>query len=68
MTTHPGWQLFVDRAHHTMAAKQRQLLTGRVGNIEEYKSVTGWLEGAEFVLSISDIVDKEVGNARDATA
>lgn len=65
MAATPGWAYLADRATVSIAAKQRQILAGSVTDINEYKAVSGWLQGAEFVLSLPRRMREEVERARE---
>lgn len=63
LTEHAGWPLFIDRAVHTIAEKQKRVLSGRITE-EEYRADTGWLEGAQYVLTVPERLNGEVELAR----
>jgi hypothetical protein len=65
LTNQPGWSYFTDRAVATIASYQKKILAGGIDSLEDYKKLTGWLEGAAFVLSIPERVAKETQSARE---
>lgn len=64
LTRQPGWTYLIDRAVHSISAKQRNVLGGSVSSLEDYKKNIGWLEGANFVITIPERVDGEIRAAR----
>lgn len=64
LTQHPGWAYLLDRAVHTISSKQKTVLGGQVTSLEDYKKNVGWLEGANFVISLPERVDNEIAEAR----
>lgn len=66
MTEHPGWQFFIDRAHASMYPRQKRLLNGQSATIEDYRTESGWLAGADFVLKVVEHVEAEVELARQS--
>ena len=65
MAATPGWAYLADRAAVTIGAKPHQILAGSVVDINEYKSLSGWLQGAQFVLGLPERMRKEVEAARE---
>lgn len=63
----PGWALLVDRVNATRAQKQRALVNG-VPSWETYQSEVAWLQGAEFVLTVSETLNMEIAEYRIALA
>lgn len=60
MSSHPGWDLLVDRARLTLMKKQQRLILGRAEDFEEYKSECAWMDGASWVLDLPRQVDMEL--------
>ena len=57
-----------DRASHTVADKQKRVLGGKVTDLADYKNLTGWIEGALFVLTLPERMQQELDLARTRNA
>lgn len=64
MTKHPGWTYLVDRSNVTRSSKQKSILNGNAKTVEEYKEMTGWLDGANFIISLPARLHGEVESLR----
>ena len=61
-----GWAYLSDRAAHDIGAKQKRILGGVVTDLSEYKSIAGWLAGAQYILGLPERMRAEVETARAA--
>ena len=68
LTRTPGWQYLVDRAHASIAPRQKAVLDGNPKNMEDYRRATGWIDGALAVLDIPAVVAREIDAERRARA
>jgi hypothetical protein len=64
MTQHPGWALLQDYMRAQMEAKQRWLIIGNADTLEEYRRMTGWLQGVGDALSAPEALAAQVDRAR----
>lgn len=48
LTAQPGWALLEDYLKAETVAHQNRLLSGRIDSLDEYKRLTGWLDGVFF--------------------
>lgn len=64
MTKHPGWTYLVDRAAVNISAKQRSVLNGSAKTVEEYKALTGWLDGATFFVNLPNKMEQDLEEQR----
>lgn len=68
MTKHPGWTYLIDRAAVNISAKQRSVLNGSAKSVEEYKALTGWLDGATFIVNLPERMNQDLEQTRSARA
>ena len=64
MTKDTGWELLKDRAADDIGKHQRRILQANVTDLAEYKKLAGWVEGAMFVLTLPERMQKECDDAR----
>jgi hypothetical protein len=63
MTRHPGWALLEDYLRAQLEAKQRWLLVGNAKTLEEYREMTGWLQGVRDTLNAPNALHEQVERA-----
>jgi hypothetical protein len=64
LASYPEWRVLVDYVQKTEVLKQSYLLNGGCRNIEEYKKISGWLEGVHFVLDAAKTTEDAAVRAR----
>lgn len=64
MTQHPGWALLGDYMRAQLEARQRYLLVGSAKDIEDYRKMTGWLQGVSDTLSAPATLGEQVQRAQ----
>ena len=64
ITERPGWPLLADYLRAQMEAKQRWVLLGDAKTMDEYKKVTGWLQGVTDALTAPNALAEQVERER----
>ena len=64
LTKHPGWAILVDFMLTKMKTDKQRVLDGVVTNLDDYKKLTGYFQGAHAVLNAPETVEKLAANAR----
>ncbi len=61
LTNHPGWDVLVDYMRSVVLKPRKdRLLAGNLDSLDEYKKVSGFCVGAEWVLDAHKIVGNAV--------
>jgi len=56
----PGWLILRDYVKQHIARKQQFLLNGNAKTLEDYRAVAGWVQGAEFALTVGDQLEERL--------
>lgn len=64
MTGTTGWELLKDRAAETIGKRQERILGGTLTDMNDYKHLAGFVEGATFVLELPERMQRELDEAR----
>lgn len=65
LTRHPGWPVLVDFMETVSRAAKLRVLNGKLGTVDEYKSITGELVGIHKVLDAPAVVQGMLESERD---
>jgi hypothetical protein len=60
MSSHPGWNIAVDRAQAQMYMIQKRMIRGDMKTFEEYKEQVSWMSGCQFFMNIPMMVQEEL--------
>ena len=60
LTSLPGWIMLMDRANEGIWAKHNLVMSGKLPNFEQYKTTIAWMDGAQYVLAVPDMVQQEL--------
>jgi hypothetical protein len=64
LAEYPQWRALVEYVQQTERVKQLYLVNGGCRDIEDYRKVTGWLEGVHFVLDAAKTTEDAARRAR----
>jgi hypothetical protein len=64
LTGHHGWQTLVSYVDEMVEAKRRAILSGSCTSFDEYRRMTGWLDGAQYVLGAAARAEASARYAR----
>jgi len=56
----PGWLILRDYVRAHIQRKQHFLLNGNAKTLEDYRAVAGWVQGAEFALTVGDQIEEQL--------
>lgn len=56
----PGWPLLIDRANVALWSRQNLLVGGGAKDYEQYKTTVSWMQGAQYVISIPNMIQQEI--------
>lgn len=64
LTKHPGWAVLVDFMEIRMRGDKLKVLNGKCVDLDDYRKLTGSLQGIHAVLDAPKIVQELADNAR----
>lgn len=64
LQSHHGWKPLVEYVSAKANEKRKACLSGSCTDIADYKKLTGWLEGVEFVLDAAEKIEQSARIAR----
>lgn len=62
LVQHPGWAVFTGIANVSLDAYQQRLNSGRL-DVDQYRFIAGWLDGARSLLGVPEAVDQRLAHA-----